>query len=103
VQGFLIDMMRYDPAALAAKVEKPLLIVQGGNDIQVGAENGSALHAAKPSATYVVIPQMNHVLKDVASDDRAANMAAYGDPSLPVSPELVEAVAGFVGAGKKEG
>jgi hypothetical protein len=39
---------------------------------------------------------MNHVLKDVASDDRAANMATYADPSLPVDPAAVDAIAGFV-------
>ena len=30
------------------------------------------------------------------SDDRAANVAAYADPSLPIDPKLVEAIAVFV-------
>ena len=33
---------------------------------------------------------MNHVLKDVAGTDRAANLATYADPSLPVDPALVD-------------
>jgi hypothetical protein len=30
--------------------------------------------------------------------DRAANLATYADPSLPVAPAVVEAIAGFVKA-----
>jgi alpha-beta hydrolase superfamily lysophospholipase len=101
VQGFLIDMMAYDPAALAAKVTLPMLIVQGGKDLQVPRANGDALHAAQPAADYVVVPAMNHVLKDIAEDTPQANMAAYADPSLPISAELVDAVAGFVSAPAK--
>jgi pimeloyl-ACP methyl ester carboxylesterase len=96
VQGFLIDMMGYDPAALAAKVTLPMLIVQGDKDLQVPRANGDALHAAQPRADYAVIPGMNHVLKDIEGDTAQANMAAYADPSLPIAPELVDAVAAFV-------
>ncbi|MCL4673577.1 MAG: alpha/beta hydrolase [Sphingomonadaceae bacterium] len=96
VQGFLIDAMAYDPSALAAQVTLPMLIVQGGKDLQVPLANGEALHAAQPAAQYVLVPDMNHVLKDVAGDAPQANLAAYSDPSLPVAPGLVEAIAGFV-------
>ena len=96
VQDFLIDMMAHDPAALAERVSLPLLIVQGGADLQVPRADGDALHAAQPEARYVVLPRMNHVLKDIAPEDRAANLASYADASLPVSAELVEAIAGFV-------
>lgn len=96
VQGFLIDLMARDPAALAANIALPMLIVQGGRDIQVALSDGEALHAAQPAAGYVVVPSMNHVLKDIASDERAANLAAYSDPSLPISPGLVDAIASFV-------
>ena len=43
-----------------------------------------------------MVPKMNHVLKDVEGDDRASNLAAYADPSLPVDPILVDEIAGFV-------
>lgn len=96
VQGFLIDAMAYDPAALAAQVTVPMLIVQGGKDLQVPQANGALLHAAQPTAHYVLVPHMNHVLKDVAGADPQANLAAYADPALPVAPGLVEALAGFM-------
>jgi hypothetical protein len=41
---------------------------------------------------------MNHVLKDVAGDDRASNLEAYADPSLPIDASLVEGIAAFVKA-----
>jgi pimeloyl-ACP methyl ester carboxylesterase len=96
VQDYLIDMFRHDPAKLAASLALPLLIVQGERDIQVSVADAKALAAAQPEAKLVLVPAMNHVLKDVASDERAANLATYADPSLPVDPALVDAIAEFV-------
>lgn len=96
VQDFLIDMFKRDPAKLAASLKVPLLIVQGERDIQVSTTDAKDLAAAQPKAKLVLIPGMNHVLKDVASDDRTANMATYADPSRPVDRELVDAVVAFV-------
>jgi pimeloyl-ACP methyl ester carboxylesterase len=96
VQGFLIDAFARDPAKLAASLNIPLLIVQGQRDVQVSVADARALAAAQPKAKLVLIPTMNHVLKDVQSDDRAANLATYADPSLPVDSALVDAVAQFV-------
>jgi hypothetical protein len=42
-----------------------------------------------------VLENANHVLK-VAPADRAANAATYSDPSLPLAPGIVDAIAGFV-------
>jgi len=96
VQDYLIDMFRQDPPKLAASVKVPVLIVQGERDVQVSVADAKALAAAQPKAKLVLVPTMNHVLKDVASDDRAANIATYADPSLPVDTSIVDAVAGFV-------
>ena len=96
VQDFLIDMFRHDPAKLAASLKVPLLIAQGERDIQVSTVDAKALAAAQPAAKLALFPRMNHVLKDVDSDDRAANAATYADPSLPVDPALVDALTAFV-------
>ncbi|HEY0311028.1 MAG TPA: alpha/beta fold hydrolase [Allosphingosinicella sp.] len=96
VQGFLIDLLSYDPPALAARVRRPVLIVQGERDLQVLPDDARALAAADPRAKLVMIPGANHVLKPVASDDRAANFATYGDPALPLAPGIADAIAAFV-------
>ena len=96
VQDYLIDLLRFDSAKLAASITVPLLIVQGEHDLQVSVADAKALDAAQPKAKLVLLPTMNHVLKDVASDDRAANLATYSDSSLPVDSGLVDAIAAFV-------
>jgi len=96
VQGFLIDLLSYDPPALAARVRGPVLIVQGERDLQVLPDDARALAAADPKAKLVMIPGANHVLKAVASDDRAANFATYADPALPLAPGIADAIAAFV-------
>lgn len=96
VQDYLREMMALDPAALAAGTALPVLIVQGAKDLQVSRADAEALHAARPDAGYVVLPDANHVFKSVAGDDQAANLAAYADPALPLASGLVEAIARFV-------
>jgi uncharacterized protein len=96
VQNFLIDVFSYDPAALLAHYEGPVLILQGQEDIQVLERDARLLKQANGRATLVMLPNVNHVLKSIASDDRAANLAAYANPSLPIAPGVVDAIAQFV-------
>lgn len=98
VQGFMISAMSYDPAALLRGWHGPALIVQGENDLQVGVADARALAAADPDATLVLLPRVNHVLKEVASTDPADNRAAYADPDLPLAPGIVPAIAAMVRA-----
>ncbi|MDP7325364.1 MAG: alpha/beta fold hydrolase, partial [Qipengyuania citrea] len=58
VQGFLIDLMALDPAALAQQADLPMLIVHGGADLQVTAKDAQMLRAAAPQAKYLEIPAM---------------------------------------------
>lgn len=96
VQGFLISAFAIDPAALAARYAKPLLIVQGGRDLQVGVADAQRLRQAAAQSELVLLPEANHVLKAVETDDRAANLATYGRADLPLAPGVVEAIADFV-------
>jgi uncharacterized protein len=98
IQGFLIDEFAYDPAALAAAVHKPILILQGKRDLQVSVADAERLAHAQPAAKLVILPGVNHVLKSVPTDDRNANIATYADPSLPLAPGVAEAIASFLGA-----
>ncbi len=96
VQGFLIDAFAQDPVTLAARITLPVLIVQGDRDLQVAVADAQALAKADPKATLAIVPGVNHVLKAVG-EGRAANLSAYADPSLPVAPGVVDAVAEAVG------
>ena len=72
-----------------------MLIVQGTTDIQVPVADAQRLAAAAPAATLLLIDGMNHVLKSVGPDP-AAQRSSYGDPSLPVVPQLVDAISELV-------
>jgi uncharacterized protein len=96
VQGFLISVFAQDPAQLIARIDKPILIVQGARDLQVGVDDAQALQRAQPSAVLATFADVNHVLKTVRTDERAANLATYADPDLPLAPGLVDAIARFV-------
>lgn len=97
VQGFLMSAFALDPAALAAKVKLPLLIVQGCKDIQVPVADAERLAAANPAAKLAVLPGVNHVLKDAGGDSRADNVATYAAPDLPLGTGVVATIAGFIG------
>jgi uncharacterized protein len=95
IQPYLISWFKYAPAKTIATLDMPVLIVQGDNDLQVGVEQAQALRAAQPHATLAIIPGMNHVLK-IAPTDPQQNIAAYGNPALPLAPELFAALNGFL-------
>lgn len=96
IQPYLTDLLSHDPAAMLRGYERPVLILHGARDIQVAGADAQALAAANPSARLVILPGVNHVLKQVASDDRAANLATYANPDLPLADGVAEAIAGFV-------
>jgi len=103
VQGFLISALSYDPARLLAGYRKPVLLLQGARDLQVGEADARLLAAADPQATLVLLPGVNHVLKTVASDDVRANFAAYADPALPLADGVGVAIARFMQGGAPSG
>jgi pimeloyl-ACP methyl ester carboxylesterase len=98
VQGFLVSAFSYDPVRLLSNIGLPVLIVQGLRDIQVGEADAQRLKKADPVADLALIPNANHVLKPVTSDDMAANVATYADPGLPLAQGIIDTVADFANA-----
>jgi pimeloyl-ACP methyl ester carboxylesterase len=98
VQDYLLSLFSYDPAKLAASVSMPMLILRGTSDLQTEEEDADRLAASARHGRLVVLPGVNHVLKAVPVTDRQANIASYSDPSLPLAPGVVEAIAAFVAA-----
>jgi fermentation-respiration switch protein FrsA (DUF1100 family) len=96
VQPYMISWLKYDPRAVISQLSVPVLIVQGEADIQALPEDARALKAAAPRAELALIPGMNHVLKACGSMDNTEQMKTYSDPSLPLVPELLKRIAGFI-------
>ena len=95
VQPYLISWLPLDPAALLAAYDGPVFIGQGTTDLQVTVTDAQALAAADPKATLKLWDGVNHLLK-TAPADRAANLATYADPALPLAPGVAEDVGAFI-------
>lgn len=97
VQPYMISWFRHDPAEYVMKLESPLLIIQAEKDIQVDMEEATTLKNASPKSQFLVVKDMNHVLKAISGDIKE-NVASYSNPNIPVSQELVTAIANFIAA-----
>lgn len=97
VQTYMQSWLPLDPAALIGHLSCPVLIVQGTKDLQVTETDAQALHLGNPAAKLLLIDDMNHVLKIVRENDRAANSKAYTDPSLPLPGSLITGIVTFAG------
>jgi len=97
VQLFLISVLKVNPAVQIQNLSPslPVLLVRGGRDLQINQEDFLALARARPDAEKLVLPTMNHALKDVG-EGREANFRAYKDPRLPLAAGLADGVAAFV-------
>jgi alpha-beta hydrolase superfamily lysophospholipase len=86
-----------DPIDPLKKIVEPTLIVGGGRDRQVARVDFAALSAASPVAKTLWLPDMNHVLVDVA--DEADDIKAYNDAERPLDGAMIDAIAAFIAAG----
>lgn len=99
VQPYMISWMRYTPTDEIRKLRVPVCIIQGGRDIQVAMTEAELLLQAYPKAKWAIFDEMNHILKD-APAERAANIAIYTKPELPLTEGLAEVISTFAKARK---
>src|ERR1700692_1353109 len=83
-----------DPIDPLKLIERPTLIIGGGRDRQVARLDFVGLSAASPLAKTLWLPDMNHVLVDVADEDD--DLAAYNQPERALDAALIESVAAFI-------
>ena len=95
IQRYLMSWFRYDPPRVLKTLRIPVLIIQGTTDLQVTVGDAEKLKKAKSDATLLIIPGMNHVLKD-APADRDKNLATYCNPDLPLKAELMPGIISFI-------
>jgi uncharacterized protein len=100
VQPYLISWFRQSPTEAVARLQVPVLIVQGTADVQVAVEEGERLKAAARRGEMFLVKDMSHVFKRVSADP-ASQMQGYTDPSVPIVPELAPRIADFLRAATK--
>ena len=94
-QKYLIDASRYDPIVEISKLNIPVLIIQGTNDIQVEVNDAQMLHDAAIKSRLEIIKGMNHVFRQ-ASENYLLNLQTYGNPDLPLDDTLLNLILDFI-------
>ena len=99
--AFLVEADSWDPADIAASLpaDLPVLVLQGEKDAQVMVPQVEQLMdgftaAGNDQATLVLLPNADHLLKDIPGDPNPA--LDYIDPSLEFAPAAVEAINTFL-------
>ena len=93
--AYWADLNAYDPAAAAAQLSLPLLILQGGRDYQVTAEDLQRFKTAlagRPNVTIREFPRLNHLFMSGDGKSRPEEYRKAGH----VDAEVIEVLAGFV-------
>lgn len=94
-QKYLIDASRYDPTVEISKLNIPVLIIQGTNDIQVEVNDAQMLHDAAIKSRLEIIKGMNHVFRQ-ANENYLLNLQTYGNPYLPLDDTLLNLILDFI-------
>jgi dienelactone hydrolase len=94
--SYWLDLRDYDPAALAATLGKPMLILQGGRDYQVTVADDLARWQAalvdRPEVTIRVYPALNHLF---APGSGRSSPAEY-EPAQHVDATVIGDIAGWL-------
>jgi pimeloyl-ACP methyl ester carboxylesterase len=78
VQPYLMSWFRHDPREALARLDVPVLLVQGRADAQVPPDQARLLHAACPDARLKIVEGMDHLLA-VGGDIPAGTRAIAGE------------------------
>jgi len=95
LQPFLISWMRYEPQQEIAKLDIPILVVNGDKDLQVQVSEAEMLAAANTRSRLVIIENMNHIFKEILGND-LENQKSYNEYNRPVMPKLIDEIASFL-------
>jgi pimeloyl-ACP methyl ester carboxylesterase len=100
VQPYLISWFKLDPAKKLAKLEIPVLIIQGTTDLQIQEKDAKLLHEAAKNSKLHLMKGMNHVLKK-ADGDKTKQLPSYLKPNFPLFEGLSKTVCEFLENPKK--
>lgn len=105
---YWLDLRGYDPVAVAARLDKPMLILQGGRDYQVTVTGDlsrwrTGLHH-RPGVTIRVYPSDNHFFFPGTGPSSPAELATPqhfdSDVVADIGNWLISGVGGFTDPGR---
>lgn len=95
VQPYMKSWMQFEPAEELAKLEIPVLLVNGNYDLQVDVVDAELLQKASPQSQLVILDKMNHIFRKIEGES-LENTKAYNEPNRPLHPELIPALVDFI-------
>jgi len=96
VQPYIISWFRKNPQAEIGRLKMPVMIVQGSMDVQVSVKDATMLQMAHPKSEILIVPNMNHVLKDCDTMDKEKQKPIYTDPNLPLNKDFISGMIAFI-------
>lgn len=94
LQPFMKSWLKYTPSEEIKNLDIPILILQGDKDLQVEVSEAEKLKEAAPNAEYVLIENMNHILREIKGS-RLENHKSYNEYWLEIMPEVITTIASF--------
>ena len=95
IQPYLISWFKYNPQAEIKKLNVPILIIQGNNDLQVTVKDAETLSQANKNAELLIVDKMNHIMK-IVEGDKQANLESYNNEGLPLSEVMTTKIVSFI-------
>ncbi|AXT60674.1 alpha/beta hydrolase [Aquimarina sp. AD10] len=95
LQPFMRSWVKYTPTDEISQLETPVLIIHGEKDIQVALSQAEKLKESAPQSEYVIVPNMNHILKEIKGD-RLENHKSYNESWRKIMPEVITSIVNFV-------
>jgi dienelactone hydrolase len=93
--SYWLDLAQHDPAGAAARLHRPMLILQGGRDYQVTDQDFAGWKralAGRSDVTFKSYPSLNHLF---VTGEGPSTPAEYAKPAH-VAQQVVDDIAGWV-------
>lgn len=95
IQPYLISWFKYNPSIEIKKLNIPILIIQGNNDLQVTVKDAETLSQANKNAELLIVDKMNHIMK-IVEGNQQTNIESYNNESLPLSEVMTAKIVSFI-------
>ena len=95
IAPFLKSVLQINPIDEIAKLDKPVLILNGTCDLQVTPDHATALHEVTKNSQLVIIENMGHAMKELQNDCGNA-IDAYSKPEMELNTKIKTAVIEFL-------
>ncbi|WP_103867219.1 alpha/beta hydrolase [Aquimarina sp. I32.4] len=92
VQPYLLSWFKYNPAEIYDSIKASSIIIHGDSDLQISSKESIVL--SKNKIKRVIIPKMNHLMKEVDNDYE--NRDSYVNFNYSIPSKLVFEISNFI-------